>query len=60
MELENATDPAKLGVRKQGILKDYYSYEVGRRFRIFYKLDYEHKIIEFISLGDHKQVYGKD
>ncbi len=56
LELENAADHAKLGIRKQGLLKDYYLYEIGRRLRILYRLDYEHKIIEFVSLGDHKQV----
>lgn len=55
-------DPAALGVRKGTIKKDpkcaIYSYEINRSYRLLYCIGAD--CLRFISVGDHKGVYGKD
>lgn len=59
-ELENADDPVKLGTRKHGPYSDAYSYERGKSIRLIYRVDFDNKTIEFVTVGSHKEVYGKD
>lgn len=58
--LEDSDNPAKLGIRKHGPYSDAYSYEIGKSIRLIYKVNFTAKTIEFVSVGSHKEVYGKD
>ena len=51
-------DPASMGKyeRHLGVL----AYEIGRRLRITYIVCHDANRIVFISVGDHKAVYGRD
>lgn len=60
LDLYNSADPRKLGVSKQGRYRGYYAYEMGRSFRLVYKVIDDEKRIHIVLVGDHKQVYGYD
>lgn len=58
----DAEDPSSLGVRK-GVTRGepkgvVYAYEINRSYRILYFVGSGH--VGFISVGDHKAVYGRD
>lgn len=60
--LIDAKDPVTLGVRK-GVTKKgpkcaIYAYEINRSYRILYCVGGD--CLRFISVGDHKNVYGRD
>ncbi len=57
--LQNAIDPARCGDPKKGWLKGWRSYEIGRQYRIIYKVDYGTKTVILASVGKHKEVYHK-
>ena len=53
-----SSDPADLGDYKKDI--GVFSYEIGRKDRIIFTVDYGvHKVV-FLRLCDHKSAYGKD
>ncbi len=56
-ELKNSDSPAALGRWKQH--KRVFTYNVGK-YRIIYSIDRGNNAIEFLYVGDHKPVYGKD
>lgn len=57
-----AEDPAALGVRKcvtkKGPKCVVYAYEINRSYRLLYCVGAD--CLRFISVGDHKDVYGRD
>ncbi|MHB8547537.1 MAG: type II toxin-antitoxin system RelE family toxin [Nitrosotalea sp.] len=57
--LQNAIDPARCGDPKKGWLKGWRSYEIGRQYRVIYKVDYDTKTVILSSVGKHKEVYHK-
>ncbi len=52
--------PADLGVPKKGKYGGYFAYELGRSYRLIYKVVNPQKIILLVVVGDHKSVYGND
>ena len=64
-DIEESADHASLGVRKkivysiQGCPKCViFAYEINRSYRILYCVGKD--CLTFISVGDHKAVYGND
>ena len=54
MQLMQSDDPASLGIRKIGKWKGTYTYEIGRRYRIFYTIQFEQRTIHFLDVGGHE------
>ncbi len=53
LQLLNSEDPAKLGLRKVGKWRGVLSYEIGRQFRILYKVRLGDRTVEFLDVGTH-------
>jgi len=53
-QLMGSDDPTVLGVRKIGQWKGAYTYEIGRRYRIFYIVLFQQRTIEFLDVGGHE------
>lgn len=49
-------DPRKLGKYKDN---GCYSYRLTKSSRLIYRVYYQQKVIQLVSVGDHKEVYGK-
>lgn len=47
-----------LGKYKQGMR--VFAYEMGRKHRIIYSVNWSDGVVEFLRVCDHKSVYGKD
>ncbi len=60
LTLAKSESPRDLGIPKKGKFKGYLAYELGRSYRLIYKVINPQKIILLIVVGDHKTVYGKD
>ena len=58
--LAASENPADAGIPKKGRLKGYFAYEIGRSYRLIYKVISRQKIILLMVVGDHKSVYGRD
>lgn len=58
--LETLENPTDAGVRKSGRFKGYVSYEIGRSYRMIYKVADRQRLILLVVVGDHKSVYGRD
>ena len=57
--LAKSENPAGAGVPKKGRFKGYLAYEIGRSYRLIYKVISRQKIILLVVVGDHKSVYGR-
>jgi mRNA-degrading endonuclease RelE of RelBE toxin-antitoxin system len=57
-ELTKSENPTKLGDYKPSIKA--YAYVLDKSDRILYNVSFNENVIEFIRVGSHKQVYGKD
>ncbi len=57
-ELRNSENPAQLGRYKQ--CKRVFSYDLGRKYRIIYNINWSNNTIEFLRVCDHKSAYGGD
>jgi len=53
-ELANSEEPQKLGHRLHGRWQGLCSYEIGRQYRIVYRVKFDDKVIEFLAAGTHK------
>ncbi len=53
-ELMESENPATLGLRKIGKWKGVYTYEIGRRYRIFYTVRFDQRIVELLHVGGHE------
>ena len=47
-------DPRKEGHMLHGEWKGCYSYEIGLKYRLIYRVDVERREIEFLAVGTHK------
>jgi len=52
--LLSSDDPTKEGHMLHGSWEGCYSYEVGLKYRLIYKVEFERKEIEFLAVGTHK------
>ena len=57
-ELLASENPAHLG--KYKISYRIFAYNLGKKYRIVYNINWNENTIEFIRICDHKSVYGKD
>ena len=57
-ELCTSNNPAILGKYKKHMR--IYAYDLDRKYRIIYDINYDEHVISFIRVGDHKNAYGKD
>ncbi|MGI0047092.1 MAG: type II toxin-antitoxin system RelE family toxin [Nitrosotalea sp.] len=57
-ELVKSENPIKLGKYKPSI--KVYAYVLDKSNRLLYNVSFNEHVIEFIRVGSHKQVYGKD
>lgn len=60
INLATSKNPTDLGKPKLGKFKGYFAYEIGKSYRLIYKVINPQHIILLIVVGDHKLVYGKD
>ncbi|MCP8308298.1 MAG: type II toxin-antitoxin system mRNA interferase toxin, RelE/StbE family [archaeon] len=49
-----SSNPRKEGHMLHGPWKGCYSCEVGLKYRLIYRVDFERKEIEFLAVGSHK------
>jgi mRNA-degrading endonuclease RelE of RelBE toxin-antitoxin system len=56
-DLYNSDDPKRIGRYKRN---GYYAYRITNSCRLIYRVSFNEKVITLVSLGDHKEVYGKD
>jgi len=52
--LLSSEDPRKEGHMLHGSWERCYSYEIGLRYRLIYRVKFERKEIEFLAVGTHK------
>lgn len=52
-QLLNSGDPRRLGLRKLGKWKGTYTYEIGKQFRVLYRVRFEDRTIELLDVGPH-------
>ncbi len=57
--MQNLKIPQRQAFKKKGRFKGYLAYEIGRSYRLIYKVINWQKIILLVVVGDHKSVYGK-
>ena len=62
LDLGESLDPTKLAdenvvTRRHGRV---FTLRLGKSYRLAYRAYFLEKIIEMVSVGDHKEVYGKD
>lgn len=57
-QLLGADNPSLLGKYKQSM--KVFAYEIGRKYRIIYSVNWDDGVVEFLRVCDHKSVYGKD
>jgi addiction module RelE/StbE family toxin len=62
LDLGNSPDPRRLAdenivTRRHGRV---YTLRLSKSYRLAYRVYFREKIIEIVSVGDHKEVYGKD
>jgi len=60
LTLSESECPADFGIAKRGPFRGYLVYEIGRSYRLVYKVLDRQRIILIVVVGDHKTVYGKD
>ena len=53
-DLLASDDPRKKGHILHGPWRGCYSYEVGLKYRLVFRVDTERKEIEFLAVGTHK------
>lgn len=52
--LLSSDDPRKEGHGLHGPWEGCYSYEIGLKYRLIYKVEFERKEIKFLAVGTHK------
>jgi mRNA-degrading endonuclease RelE of RelBE toxin-antitoxin system len=62
LDLGDSSDPRKLAdeyvlTKKHGRV---YIIRLGKSYRLAYRIYFRENILEMVSVGDHKEVYGKD
>lgn len=59
-DLAQSADPTRVGRRKRGSLRQLYSYDLTKSFRLLYSVDRRGMEIHLVDLDDHKNLYGRD
>jgi len=57
-QLRESKNPARLGEYKQDMR--IFAYNIGKKYRIIYNINWNDDTIEFLRVCDHKSVYNKD
>jgi mRNA-degrading endonuclease RelE of RelBE toxin-antitoxin system len=62
LDLGDSSDPRKLAnenviTKKHGRV---YTIRLSKSYRLAYRVYFRENILELVSVGDHKEVYGKD
>jgi mRNA-degrading endonuclease RelE of RelBE toxin-antitoxin system len=62
LDLGDSSDPRKLAnenviTKKHGRV---YTIRLSKSYRLTYRVYFRENILELVSVGDHKEVYGKD
>jgi mRNA-degrading endonuclease RelE of RelBE toxin-antitoxin system len=62
LDLGDSIDPRKLAdeyvpTRRHGRI---YTIRLSKSYRLAFRVYFREKILEMVSVGDHKEVYGKD
>ena len=52
--LLSSDDPRKEGHMLHGPWEGCYSYEIGLKYRLIYRVEFKMKEIEFLAVGTHK------
>jgi len=52
--LLSSKEPRKKGHMLHGPWEGCYSYEIGLKYRLIYRVEVERKEIEFLAVGTHK------
>jgi addiction module RelE/StbE family toxin len=52
--LLSSEDPRKEGHMLHGLWEGCYSYEIGLKYRLIYRIKFERKEIQFLAVGTHK------
>lgn len=58
--LSSSKQPQRLGEPKNTPDGHVLVYEIGRKYRLSYRVEYISRTIQLIRVCDHKTVYGKD
>ena len=58
--LGSSKQPQRLGDLKDTPDGHILVYEIGRKYRLSYRVEYVSRTIQLIRVCDHKTVYGKD
>jgi len=62
IDLGDSSDPRNIAdenvlTRRYGKV---YTFRLSKSYRLAYRVYFRERIIEIVSVGDHKEVYGKD
>lgn len=58
MEIASSVNPAILGTYKSDMR--VFAYELGRKYRVRYSIQYRGWIVDLLRVCDHKSAYGKE
>ena len=59
-DLAQSADPTGVGRRKRGSLRQLYSCDLTKSFRLLYSADRRGMEMHLVDLDDHKNLYGRD
>lgn len=59
-EMIELEDPSKIGIWKKTRYGPAFVVDLNDSYRLSFLIHREHRIIQVLRIGDHKQVYGKD
>jgi len=57
-DLRHSENPALLGEYKPDMR--VFAFDMGRKYRIIYSVDWSNNTIELLRVCDHKSAYGRD
>ena len=57
-EIATSVNPAILGRYKPSMR--VFAYEIGRKYRVIYSIQYRDEIVDLLRVCDHKSAYGKE
>lgn len=60
VDLSESDDPAAVGTRKRGGLRDCYSYGVTKSHRLLCAVDRAKRVVLLPGLGYYKGAFGRD
>ena len=57
-EIASSANPASLGTYKPNMR--VFAYEIGRKYRVIYSIQYRDGIVDLLRVCDYKSAYGKE